>query len=264
MAFLAVSAVAIAANLNGSGTQGEDKFGIGFDGEYVFKRKMETKLYPLIPDSGQIILEKSVSIDEMYRGMATLSYGILDNLDIYLKVGTAALKVRSDYKTTWTSNGYELGKLKINAYDDLAYGAGVKGKFNFKYDWILGADFQGLRHRNDFKATIPFTDYNSSGVQIDSGTDYFYGKVTALEWRVAPYIAKKLGNFTPYVGGEYSDIRLKSKIRSTETLDFRFRADKIFGAFCGLDYKISDNLNLNAEGRFLDQTAAGISVNYVF
>lgn len=67
--------------------------------------------------------------------------------------------------------------------------------------------------------------------------------------------------FTPYVGMTYSDLRMNHK---DEDVTVKFKADDNFGVFTGIGYKITDNLFLNAEGRFVNETAMSVARAYKF
>jgi len=85
------------------------------------------------------------------------------------------------------------------------------------------------------------------------------------EWHIAPYIAKKLGNFVPYLGVRYSDLRQNYKVvLEDESSKIKFKADDNFGVFVGTDFKITDTWKLNLEGRFVDETAMSLGATYKF
>lgn len=242
-----------ASSIGGAETQGQGKFGIGLDQELVFDRDMELKsIDPSYPDE---TVEAKPEIDSMYRTMVKASYGVLDNLDIYVKLGTADFK--GEMPWTWTDPfGSETGIAKLKGDNAFAYGFGAKGTYNLKNDWIIGCDAQYLRHKNDYKGIY-------SG---DWGEETFKGDITFQEWQVAPYIAKKIGNFVPYLGVKYSDLRQKVKVtwEDDEVETRKIEADDNVGVFVGTDYKIADNWKLNLEGRFVDETAISFGATYRF
>ncbi len=242
-----------AASIGGAETQGQGKFGIGLDQEFVFDRDIKfdkASWGELDPDE-----TVKIEIDSMYRTMVKASYGLLDNLDIYVKLGA------TDFKMTnvWTEPGEEWhdtwkGK---NAF---AYGFGAKGSYELKDDWFIGADLQYLRHKNK---------YSGSGYDTldPTHTDSWHGTATFQEWQIAPYIAKKIGNFVPYLGVKYSDLRIKATAIADDDDDedwIKCKADDNVGVFVGTDYKIADNWKLNLEGRFVDETAMSLGATYKF
>jgi len=165
-------------------------------------------------------------IDKMYRGYSKLSYGIFDNWDIYVKLGIVdpLIKVNS---------------FEFDGRNSFLYGGGTKITYDLCNDWLIGTDLQYLTHKNK----------------------YCVGKMRFEEWHVAPYIARKINNFTPYLGVKYSDMRVKIKNPAGKT---NLKAKDNFGVFAGADYKINEDMLLNLEGRFIDETAMSIAFTYKF
>lgn len=221
--FLCLLPVAIyAASIGGAETQSKEKVGVSVDQEFVFGRDLKHQ-------SGLEGVGSGIEIKNMSRTMAKISYGLLDNLDIYTKLGTADVKIKGPGFTAKTSNAF-------------AWAIGAKGTYEFAEDWLLGADIQYLRHKHS-------ANFNFNEVGWD-------GKIVFQEWQVAPYVAKKIGNFTPYLGVKYSDLRTRGAVK--------LKADDNFGMFTGLSYKINDRLFLNTEYRFVDETAMSVAAVYRF
>lgn len=284
---LLLPALVYASSIGGAETQGQGKISVGYDGEYVFDRDCKEKKgsyemdlpagysYDILPVEWKTQLE----IDKMYRNMIKLSYGVLDNLDLYLKLGSADLNLKQTYNETgylaaeeW-SGVLERGNSEINADAAFAYGVGVKGTLPLSDSLFLGCDIQYIRHKNDFKGTDNWTEYeyDDDGDLTDEyhGSADFKGDVTFQEWQVAPYVAAKLGKFVPYLGVKYSGIIARTKYTfsygdddDTETI--KDRAEDHVGVFVGTDFKITDNWKVNVEGRFVDETAVSMGLNYKF
>ena len=268
---LCLPVIAYAASIGGAETQGQGKFAIGLDQEFVFDRDMKKKSVDW-QEAADITLTGTMKpeVDKMYRTMVKTSYGVLDNLDIYVKLGTAAFE--SKYKTsgTWVHddgiNPVETGtwdeSVKGKGDNAFAYGFGAKGTYNLKDDWIIGCEAQYLRHKHDLKLTGSLNAYDDTGALVHSETyDPRKAKMTIQEWQIAPYIAKKLGSFIPYLGVKYSDQRGEYKGEEGKE---KFKADDNFGVFLGTDYKIGKNFSLNLEGRFVDETAMSFGATYRF
>ena len=220
--FLCLPVVIYAASIGGAETQGKEKVGVGIDQEFVFGRDLKYQ-------SGLEGLGNEIEIKNISRTMAKISYGLLDNLDIYTKLGTADVKIKGPAFTAKTDNAF-------------VWAIGAKGTYELTKDWFLGANVEYLRHRHS-------ANFNFNGNDWD-------GKLLFQEWQVAPYIAKKIGNFTPYLGGSYSDLRVKG--------DVKLKADDNFGMFVGSSYKINDRLFLNMEGRFINERAISFGATYKF
>lgn len=257
-----------AASIGGAETQGKGKFSVGIEQEFVSDRDIKKKT---IVDADGDPTEMNLEIDKMYRSMIKSSYGLLDNLDIYIKLGTADFE--SEIDMIWrdiVTGDYCLSKLRAKGDNAFAYGFGIKGKHEFESGWIIGGDFQYMGHKNDYEGTEPWTDYNAGGNVINSGTAQHEGKITFKAWHIAPYIAKKMGNFLPYLGVKYSDIETDVKGtftdsgQSPEDFKVKSKADDNFGIFVGTDYKIGENIALNIEGRFVDETAVSLGMTFKF
>lgn len=210
-----------AASIGGAETQGKEKVGVGVEQEFSSR--------DLKHQSGLESIGSGIEIKNMSRTMAKISYGLLDNLDIYTKLGTADVKIKGPAFTAKTDNAF-------------VWAIGAKGTYELTKDWFLGANVEYLRHRHS-------ANFNFNGNDWD-------GKLLFQEWQVAPYVAKKIGNFTPYLGGSYSDLRVKG--------DVKLKADDNFGMFVGSSYKINDRLFLNMEGRFINERAISFGATYKF
>ena len=250
--FFCLPLAVYASSIGGAETQGQGKFGIGLDQEIVFNRDMKLKSIEPALEPGET-LEMKPEIDKMSRTMVKTSYGVLDNLDVYVKLGIADFEDTNNY-TYDDGSGPETGNIKNKGDNAFAYGIGAKGTYNLENDWIIGCDVQYLRHKNDYKG-------------VGDGGDSLKGDVTFQEWQVAPYIAKKIGNLVPYLGVKYSDLRTEYKLTlegDDEVETWKTEADDNFGVFLGIDYKIADNWKLNFEGRFADETAISLGATYKF
>ncbi|MBU1366716.1 MAG: outer membrane beta-barrel protein [Candidatus Omnitrophica bacterium] len=260
--FLCLSSVAYAASIGGAETQGQGKVGIGLDQEFVFDRDMKVKSTGFEADGGETF-ELKTGIDKMYRTMVKTSYGLFDGLDVYIKLGTADFESKSKYTWRDTATGdWDIGNWKMKGDNAFAYGFGMKGKYEFENDWFIGCDVQYLTHKNDFKGTDSWED--SDG---DSDVESIKGEVTFQEWQIAPYVAKRIGNFIPYFGIKYSDLRQKHTIKwegDPEGEKVKTKADDNVGVFVGTDYKINDAWSLNLEGRFIDETAISLACGFKF
>jgi len=266
IALFCLPLAAYASSIGGAETQGKGKVAVGLDQEFVFDRDMKLKSGYYWEEDDTI--EDKTEIDQMYRTMVKTSYGVLDNLDIYVKLGTADFESKSNYTIRDIDGDYEIGSLKAKGDNAFAYGFGAKGTYDLKNDWIVGCDVQYLRHKHDVKLTDSWTDYNPDGSVDEVGSGSGKGKVTFQEWQIAPYIAKKIGNFVPYLGVKYSDLRTNYKIPDEDPEDpegiAKFKADDNIGVFVGTDYKIAENWKLNLEGRFVDETAMSVGATYKF
>jgi hypothetical protein len=232
-----------ATSIGGAETQGKGKLAVGLDQEFIFDRDMKSAGLPYVAEV------KDAKIDKLNRTMLKTSYGVFDNLDVYIRLGVATNGKGEDKEyVSGVYDGMDSYKYK-NAF---AYGFGLKGTHPLKDGWLIGMDLQYLRHKNS--STETWTD-------AAGNADTTSGRATIQEWQVAPYAAKKLGNFIPYLGCKYSDLRVNYK-----EPDFweKYKADDNVGVFVGTDYKIGNHWKVNLEGRFVDETAMSFGATYKF
>ena len=246
--FLCTPLVVHSASIGSPETNGKFKFSIGQDQEFVFDRDLDFKSIkpPLLP--GQVLVNNKIK--DLYRTTIKGSFGVFDFLDIYVKLGAVDYQFESDSFTLGTFDGEVHGESDWG----FAYGGGLKGAYAFKNGLLIGGDLQYVWQRQ--KAEVTFTAPGGVGI-----TDT--GKVTLKEWQAAPYIGLKIGNFIPYAGVKYSDVRLKARGESV-IQEAKFEADDHFGTFIGLTYSGIDKLKLYLEGRFIDETAFSFGLTYKF
>jgi hypothetical protein len=241
-----------AAYAGGSGGPPVPGLTIGFGQDFESGREM--KPTPVIlPVVRGTIGSGGCHIRHWYRTMLQVGYGLFDFLEVYVKLGGAGFKFRTDIEDTL---GNPTGDAVVHTKMGFAYGGGVKAAYEFKdgpvKGLLIGADAQYLRHKQRYHAMI-----NSV-----TGPDDDCGNVTLQEWQIGPFVGYKIMNFLPYVGMKYSDVRLKFSGGLDNT---KFRADDHFGGFVGLTYDIVPRkLMLNVEGRFIDETGINCNVIYKF
>jgi len=258
---LSIGSIVHAASIGGAETQGKAKLAIGLDQEFVFNRDMALKK-PIDPPALLSETTHDLKIDKLYRTMAKINYGLLENLDIYVKLGTADFKDRNKWLRTWPTPGlWDRGDREINGEIAFAYGFGTKGTYSLKHDWIIGCDIQYLKHKNHFRGENSWDD--SANLLWGESVK---GDSTFREWQVAPYIVKKIGDFVPYLGIKYSDLTEKYNMLSGADDEeiWKFKAHDNVGIFVGTDCKISEKWKLNLEGRFIDEKAMSFGATYRF
>ncbi|MCM8784143.1 MAG: hypothetical protein NC818_05175 [Candidatus Omnitrophica bacterium] len=248
------------ASIGGAETQGQGRLGVGVDSSFIFERKLNFK-----SSSGLLVGDeiKNAKINKTYQATVKASYGLLDNLEAYLKLGVADYTLKDEIY----NGGVKTATDKFNTDLGVTYGLGLKGVYRFNKnnyrgywfksdwlnDWMVGCDLQYLRSQSKAKLN-------------EEGNSTKYKSFVVQEWHIAPYLAKKINNFTPYFGIRYSDMRttIKEPKDSGWADNNKYEADKNFGIFLGTDYLAGESINLNFEGRFLDETAGSFAVNWVF
>ena len=276
---------AYAAAIGGAETLGKGEVSVGLDQEMVFGGKFRGISWSDgEADNGDYWEEAekiNLQVEQSYRSLTKISYGLLDNLDIYARIGM----VRPSFKFKESYNYYEeltdevtnyyleegAAQIKLQGNYALAYGLGIKSVNQISDELLVGIDMQFLTYRNKYKAKGSGSLYWETGevggepVDFDTEDLSFSGKVPGnqiyYEWHVAPYIAMKIENVTPYLGIVYSDTLMKIKLGGETE---RFRAKDRVGGFVGVDWRIDENWSLNIEGRFVNETAASAGVTYKF
>ena len=150
--FLCLPVAVYAASIGGAETQGQGKFAIGLNQEFVFDRDLEFDKANWDLVAEEVSIEK-IEIDNLYRTMVKASYGLTDNLDIYLKLGAADVKAKS--------YSLEGGEALAGIYDGknaFAYGFGTKGTYKLG-DWLI------VKTVLDHRLTLLTTDKDFSRLQ---------------------------------------------------------------------------------------------------
>ena len=250
LAFLCMPIASYAASIGGAETTGKGKLGVGFDTEYIFGKDWKFKSATNLAANQTI---KDIETEKGYYAGMKAAYGLLDNLDVYVRAGASDYKVKSQFFTGSRADD----KLKFDTDTDFAYGFGLKGTYNLNENLLLGCDLQYRRSKHEAEGK----DTPVSGAESSTT----YKSFVIQEWHVAPYIAKKLGNFVPYLGVRYSDAKLDiERPDSSNFGEVKAEADNNVGVFVGTDYKLGENWKLNLEGRFVDETAMSFAATYKF
>ncbi len=239
-----------ALGVNGTGTTEQGKFAVGVEGEYVFERKLDNATVDT-SGFGIPIMRVQSKIEDLWRSLVKVSYGLTDYVDIYVKLGAAGFDVSSDAYV----NNVRLGHIELESDTAFAYGGGIRAEVPLSQDESpirLGVDAQCLRHENDVDGTENFT------VPLPKAN--LKGEYDILEWQVAAYLAKSFGGFTPYVGVKASELYRDGHVQySTPFPPVRVNYDGEskynFGALVGADLTIGDSWAIGVEGRFVDETA---------
>jgi len=247
------SGIAKAAGVGSPETQGQGKIAAAAEWSYIFRRDLKFQSATR-PPNHENDKPENFRIDGGNNILGKITYGVFDFLDIYAKLGAADYNLKGDVVVGDTRAVTE----DLSARTAFLYGGGIKLAHEFEAGWIIGLDAQYLTsdHKLDFDAT------SKSGAV----TKAIYDTCRIQEWHAAPYVARKVANFTPYAGGRYSDLRLRQEgPNDPKRWDhLRFKADCNIGVFAGTDWNLGDHFKLNVEGSFIDETAMSVGVAYRF
>ena len=215
--------------------KGEHGIKIGVDNDFVFKRELD------VPD-------ESVELEADFHS-AKLSYTIAEKADVYVLLG-----MMNNALVSATGGSTEV------LYD-----------VDSSFTWGVGATLLAYETEGGFRAGID-GKYRSASPEVSKvsvdGTDYDLTDSEAdfSEWQVAFAISQQMGKFAPYVGAKYSDVTVKAKGTVAGTVyetEERNSKDN-FGPFVGLSFLPTDNISLNVEGRFVDESAFSVNLAFKF
>ncbi|MDD2927642.1 MAG: hypothetical protein PHE30_02190 [Candidatus Omnitrophica bacterium] len=243
-----------AASVGSPQAQGKGKFAAEAEWSYIFNTDLDFKKASR-PAGHATDQPLNFKITRGRSSVAKISYGLFDFLDVYLKVGSANYNFKGDVYVGGTRTVEE----NLSSKDSFLYGLGFKVAHELKKGWIVGCDVQYLT--TDLNLNFSATSLGTGAV-----ANAKYTNCRIQEWHVAPYIAKKIANFTPYLGARYSDLRLDQSSPNDPNRwnNLVFNAVYNVGVFTGMDWNIGDGFKLNVEGRFIDETAVSVGVAYKF
>lgn len=281
-------------------TVGKGKISLATGGDFLFDRRLEADIWEIhetfdVAGSLQYFdLGLNVTkprIERQYRTTGQIVYGLLENLDIHLALGTGQQEIKGSFKGNGFLNITDAPLItSINVYDgtyqlktdnSFFYGGGLKLMRAMGDGWSIGCNAQYSREEYHYKGLRRFTvDVPSEGVFGVRFNEGWHGKLTAQEWTAAPYLAKKMGNFTPYAGFVYTYFSLKDRARlptsianttdpavvdlSTNSYNLKYRNRFSMGGLIGLQYRWNESWKFNFEYRFCDETAISLEGSYIF
>jgi len=243
-----------AASVGSPKTEGRGKVATTVEWSYVFGRDLGYEKATR-PAGNDIYRAANFRISRGYNVAGRISYGIFDAIDIYVKLGAANYNFKGDVLAGDTKSVDE----NLIAGNSFLYGGGFKLAYELKKNWIIGCDAQYLTSGHEL-------DFRAANLTTGVVTTAKYANCRLQEWQVAPFVAKKIAGFTPYLGVRYSDFRMvqKNPDSSKRWDHLVFRADYNVGVFTGIDWGPGKNFKLNVEGRFVDETALSIGATYKF
>jgi len=198
--------------------------------------------------------------DALY--MATITYGVLDRINVFARLGLADGGDWLDYQP----------------------GNNWKGKLESNFVWALGAKFDALKLDNGFGVVMgaqylryddrKVKDWSSQetgqsagqlGWNTDDTIDYWQADfVLTTHWTI--------GAFTPYVGGgiSYSKVNYNGQWTNNDPrigwikYDSSFENSNKFSGLVGFDVDLGDHFKINAQGTFISRTAVSLGLSYCF
>ena len=241
----------------------QSEFAVGFQWNSRFKQGFEdyhlNRAYSYgTPDSER----KGADFENDRYYMATLTYGIIDRLNVFAKLGVADGGTWLDYfpGNTW----------KGDLESSFVWAVGVKGKL-YEFDNGLGFGLGGqyLRYDNRKVNNWRCTDTGETAADLGWSTD------DRLDYWQLDFVANAywtFGAFTPYAGAgyNYSHVGFSGKWTNEVpsygwvSYDASFSNQNNFTALVGLDVDLCTNFRANIQGTFVSSTDLAIGISYCF
>ena len=245
---------AMAARVGSPETEGKKKIVATVEWSYIFNRDLDFKKADR-PAGAENLIPENFRITRGHDTAVKLSYGLFDIMDVYTKLGIAEYGLKGDVYVGDVKHVQE----NLSGANAFLYGGGLRLAKELKEGWTIGFDMQYLTSANDL-------DFRAVNIISGATSIAKYTDCRMQEWHVAPYLAKKMANFTPYFGAKYSELRLTQAEPNDPKRwnNLVFNADSNVGVFTGIDWNFVKNFTLNIEGRFVDETAISIGTEYRF
>ena len=183
---------------------------------------------------------------------AKASVVLIEKVEVYGLLGTAKLKLKD-----WTASNYDMesdyalawgGGAKVLLYETEEYG-----------DGILRVSVDG--NYRQYEPGIEEVKIAGTEISNVSEKEFEY-----REWGVGLGLSYTLDQLTPYIGVKYSDCEAKMRLKygSVDITKKTANSKDVVGIFVGCDYLFAENIALNLEGRFIDETAMNVGVKINF
>lgn len=236
---LILSLVSGVSSVNAASVGGKQpdqgKFAAGFEYNQIIKKDVNSNP----------VLNAEVTDSKQY--LTKIEYGLLGsdlfNWSVFTKLGMADIEL----KESDTKSPYD---------EEFAWGLGSKLVYNLEACKI---GVEGQYFAIDDLST---TRNLGSGDKLDTKWK---------EWQVSFFAAKdfEFENFSlmPYLGVRYSDLSADTDYYDASagsTTSYDVEADENFGMFVGTDINITENISVNLEGRFIDESAVSVCLAYKF
>jgi outer membrane protein W len=241
----------------------QGQFDVGFQWNSMFKQGFEDyDLKRSYSDGYKDRSRKGADFENDQYYMATVTYGILDRINVFARLGMVDGGKWLDYEA---GNSW-----KGNLDSNFVWAIGAKGKV-YEFDNGLGFGLAAQYMRYDDRKVKNWRSLDTGetagdlGWATDDRIDYWQLDVMAnAYWTI--------GAFTPYVGAGYTyyDASFSGKWTHASSYygwidyDASFSNENNFTALIGLDVDLGMNFKANIQGTFVSSTALTIGVSYCF
>lgn len=146
---------------------------------------------------------------------------------------------------------------------DLVQRGGSHPRVYYGYDFAGGYGFRLLvldDAKNKVKVAVGF--HHISVHPANGSVDGSKYESFLDDWQCSIVSSKRVGRFTPFLGGKASRLDLVYKVNE---IDRKRRAPRYyFGAVVGCDARLAENVSVRVEGHFIDETSLSTGVYYKF
>jgi len=262
--FLCLADVVLAGELgNPAQYIQQGKFDVGLQWNSVFKQGFEDyDLKRSYSDGDTSTGRKGADFENDQYYMATVTYGILDEINVFARLGMVDGGKWLDYEA---GNNW-----KADLESAFVWAIGAKGKV-YEFDNGLGLGLAAQYKRYDDRKAKNWRSLETGETARDLGWST-NDKVTYWQLDAMANAYWTMGRVTPYVGVGYTyyDVDFKGKwsheipFYGSINYDASFGNQNRFTALIGLDVDLGMNFKANIQGTFVSSTALTIGVSYCF
>lgn len=241
----------------------QGQFDFGFQWSYMLKQCFEAyDLKRIYSDGTTNTGRKGADFENDQYYMATITYGIIDQINIFAKLGMVDGGKWMDYQA---GNNWK-GDLESN----FVWAIGAKGKiYEFDNGLGFGLTAQYMRYDNrkirDWMSLETGETAGDLGWATDDKLDYWQLDVMANAYWI-------VGAFTPYwgVGYTYYDVNFSGcwtheiPFYGRVNYDASFSNENKFTVLAGVDMALGRNFKANIQGTFVSSTALTLRISYCF
>ncbi|MCF8142697.1 MAG: hypothetical protein K9N21_02125 [Deltaproteobacteria bacterium] len=263
-AFILSGGAAFAGELgNPAQLTGKGRFDVGFQWDSKFKQGFEDyDLKRSYSDGFRDRGRKGADFENDQYYMATVTYGIADQINVFARLGMVDGGKWLDYEggNSW----------KGNLESSFVWAIGVKGKvYEFDNGLGFGLTAQYMRYDNRKVKNWRSLDTGETAGDLGWATN---DKIDFWQLDVIANAYWMMGAFTPYVGAGYTYYDVDFSGRWTHAnphvgwIDYgaSFSNENNLTALVGLDVDLGMNFKANIQGTFVSSTALTIGISYCF
>lgn len=230
---------------------GQGKVRAGLETEFILDRDLDF-------DGGSGLAAgqtfAGAELDGNHRSSTVVEYGLTDIVSVYAKLGAADFGAEAESRT----GSAKTADLDFESNTGLGWGLGARAVKNLDNGIIVGAT--GGYFASGHRAKV--TDRNVNGT-VSSTT---YKDVSYGEWQIAAYVAKEIGQLTPYAGIRWSDASFEIEDPSNGSFVGRaeFKSDENLGFVLGTRMDVNERISIGIEGSLNDESAIAIAADWKF